>query len=109
MSFESYQYQAIKQHVVIAGLAFRGQISLTGKDRTSYLHGLLTNDIQSLSAGTGCYSAWLSPQGRMLTDMHVLAIEGAILLDVPADQLRPTLERLDQCLFSEDVQISDLS
>ena len=105
---ESYQYHAIKQHAVLGNLAPRGQIGLRGKDRGPYLQGLLTNDIQALTAGTGCYAAWLTPQGRMLTDMHVLEAGDMILLDVPAAQAQPTLQRLDQFLFSEDVQLSDL-
>ena len=58
---------------------------MAGQDRATYLQGLLTNDIPALSPGTGCYSAWLTPQGRMLTDMHVLESGGMILLDVPAE------------------------
>src|SRR6185436_19347307 len=53
-------------------------------------------------------AAWLSPQGRMLTDMHVLQSAGMILLDVPADQASAVLARLDQFLFSEDVRIEPL-
>ncbi len=41
----------------------------------------------------------------MLTDMHVLESDGMILLDVPAEQGQATLERLDQFLFTEDVQL----
>ena len=77
------------------------------KGPRTYLQGLLTNDIEALTAGTGCYSAWLTPQGRMLTDMHVLESGDMMLLDVPADQLQSTLQRLDQFLFSEDVQLAD--
>ena len=63
----------------------RHQIAVAGPDRATYLQGLLTNDIPALTPGTGCYSAWLTPQGRMLTDMHVLESGGMILLDVPAE------------------------
>lgn len=87
----------------------RGRIAVAGRDRASYLQGLLTNDIQALTPGTGCYSAWLTPQGRMLTDLHVLESGDMILLDVPADLVEGTLQRLDQFLFSEDVQLADLS
>jgi folate-binding protein YgfZ len=69
----------------------------------------LTNDIQALTPGTGCYAAWLTPQGRMLTDLHVFESGDMILLDVPADELAATLQRLDQFIFSEDVQLADLS
>jgi folate-binding protein YgfZ len=94
---------------VIGSVAPRSAIGVTGGDRASYLQGLLTNDISSLTAGTGCYAAWLTPQGRMLTDLHVFESGDMILLDVPADLASATLARLDQFLFSEDVQLADLS
>lgn len=111
---ESYQtspddYRALHEHAAIGAIAPRAQIGLTGKDRASYLQGLLTHDIPALQPGMGCYSAWLTPQGRMLTDLHVLEAGDMMLLDVPADQLEPTLRRLDQFLFSEDVQFADLT
>jgi folate-binding Fe-S cluster repair protein YgfZ len=64
---------------------------VAGNDRASFLQGLLTNDIQALKPGEGCYAAWLTPQGRMLTDMHVLESDGMMLLDVPAAQADATL------------------
>jgi folate-binding protein YgfZ len=45
----------------------------------------------------------------MLTDLHVFESGDMILLDVPADELAATLQRLDQFIFSEDVQLADLS
>ena len=82
---------------------------MAGPDRATYLQGLLTNDIPALSPGTGCYSAWLTPQGRMLTDMHVLESGGMILLDVPAETAEATRERLEQFIFTEDVQVDSLA
>ena len=103
------QYRALKERAAIGAIAPRKTIGVAGKDRAGYLQGLLTNDIQALTAGTGCYAAWLTPQGRMLTDLHIFESGDMMLLDVPADVLPATLQRLDQFLFSEDVQLSDLS
>jgi tRNA-modifying protein YgfZ len=110
---ESYQtspgaYGALHESAVTGSIEPRAQIAVAGNDRRAYLQGLLTNEIAALAPGTGCYAAWLTPQGRMLTDMHVLESGDMILLDVPEDQLQPTLQRLDQFLFSEDVQLADL-
>ena len=102
-------YGVIHQEAAIGAVAPRLQIAVAGQDRAAYLQGLLTNDIQALTSGTGCYSAWLSPQGRMLTDMHVLESGGMILLDVPADAVEPTVERLEQFIFSEDVRVGSLA
>jgi len=82
---------------------------VTGGDRRTYLQGLLTNDIEALTAGSGCYAAMLTAQGRMISDMYVDELGDSILLRVPialADQIR---EHLDRFVFSEDVQVADVT
>jgi folate-binding protein YgfZ len=106
---ESAAYSAIFHAAVLGSIAPRGQIAVKGADRAEYLQGLLTNDIPSLTPGTGCYAAWLTPQGRMLTDLHLFQSATMLLLDVPAELVEPTLKRLDEFLFSEDVQIASLA
>jgi folate-binding protein YgfZ len=102
-------YEAIREGAALGSIAPRAAIGLSGADRASYLQGLLTNEIQSLQPGSGCYSAWLTPQGRMITDMHVLQGESMLLLDVPSDLVDSILQRLDQFLFGEDVQLQSLA
>ena len=85
----------------------RGTVAVEGADRASYLQGLLTNDIVALSAGRGCYAAYLTPQGRMIADMRVIETGDAILLDVHASVTDALVDRLSRLIFSEDVQISD--
>ena len=100
---------ALSEGAGIGAVSARAQIAVAGKDRAAYLQGLLTNDIQALTPGTGCYAAWLTPQGRMITDVHVLESGDMILLDVPAELVESLLQRLDQFLFSEDVQFASLA
>lgn len=102
-------YSVIAEGAAIGAVARRGQLAVTGKDRASYLQGLLTNDIQALTPGSGCYAAWLSPQGRMLTDLHVLESGDMLLLDVPADLVEATFARLEQFVFTEDVKIDSFA
>src|SRR6185295_13480483 len=102
-------YRQILETAAIGELAPSVQLAVAGADRATYLQGLLTNDIQALTEGTGCYAAWLTPQGRMLTDMHVLQSSGMILLDVPQAEVAEVLARLDQFLFTEDVRIESLA
>ena len=100
--------RAVRDGAAIGAVSRRAQVAVAGPDRATYLQGLLTNDVQALKPGSGCYAAWLTPQGRMLTDMHVLQSDTMILLDVPADLAAATLARLDQFLFSEDVRLASL-
>jgi folate-binding protein YgfZ len=95
-----------------AGLIERpatGRILLTGADRRSYLQGLLTNDIEALTPATGCYAAMLTAQGRMMTDMRVLELGDAILLDLPLQVTAAIRDHLDRFIFSEDVQVEDVT
>ncbi len=110
MSFDRIRdSEAIRLGAVVGSIAPRAQLAVAGADRAAYLQGLLTNDIQALQPGTGCYAAWLTPQGRMITDLHVLQGDTMALLDVPADLAEPVLQRLDQFLFAEDVQLQSLA
>lgn len=102
-------YSAIHENAVVGAVAPRLPLAVAGPDRAAFLQGLLTQDIQALGPGTGCYALWLSPQGRTLTDMHVLASEGMLLVDVPAETHQATLERLEQFHFSEDVHFESLA
>jgi folate-binding protein YgfZ len=102
-------YRALRETAVIGAIDERRAIAVAGSDRASFLQGLLTNDIQQLTAGTGCYAAWLTPQGRMITDLHVFESGDMIVLDVPVELAPSTLQRLDQFVFSEDVRLEDLA
>lgn len=86
----------------------RGTISVEGADRASFLHGLLTNDVRALEAGDGCYAAWLTPQGRLITDMRLLMLADRLLLGVRATDAPALAARLDRLVFSEDVRIRDV-
>ena len=102
-------YRALIGGAAITAVAPRGRIAVSGRDRASYLQGLLTNYIPALQPGTGCYAAWLTPQGRMTTDMHVLESGDMMLLDVPGSQTDELLQRLDMFIFTEDVQVANLT
>jgi tRNA-modifying protein YgfZ len=102
-------YQQIIEGAAIGEVLPTAQLAVAGNDRASFLQGFLTNDVQLLKSGEGCYAAWLTPQGRMLTDMHVLESDGMMLLDLPASQAEATAARLDQFLFSEDVKLGSLA
>jgi tRNA-modifying protein YgfZ len=86
-----------------------GRILLTGADRRAYLQGLLTNDIEALTPGTGCYAAMLTAQGRMMTDARVLELGDGILLDVPPAVTAAIRDHLDRFIFAEDVVVQDVT
>ncbi len=105
----SHAYQAAREHAASFPRTGRGRIVVSGRDRASYLQGLLTNDIAALGPGQGCYAAYLTPQGRMIADLWVYELGDVILLSVPLAARETVLTRLDQFIFSEDVQLGDVT
>lgn len=73
------------------------------------MQGLLTNDVGALTPNTGCYAAMLNAQGRMLTDMRVLELKGSMLVELPAGVTAAIRDHLERFVFSEDVQVEDVS
>ncbi|HSK38643.1 MAG TPA: hypothetical protein VK943_02640, partial [Arenibaculum sp.] len=102
-------YAAAHQGAALLDRSKRGKLVVNGADRRSYLHAMFTNDIEALVAGTGCYSAYLTPQGRMIADMRVLDLGDVLLLDLDAEVTGEVLQKLDQFVFSEDVQFGDVT
>lgn len=105
----SPDYDAARETAACAERPGRGKIAVAGSDRRTYLHAMVTNDIATLQAGTGCYAAYLTPQGRMITDMRVFELGDLVLLDLPAAVTPAVLAKLDQFIFSEDVKLGDLT
>jgi folate-binding protein YgfZ len=103
------QYLSARNHAGMIDLGARGRIVVNGADRKTFLHALLTNDIALLSAGSGCYAALLTPQGRMVADMNVFELGDVMLIDVRREVKDLLLQRFDQLVFSEDVQLGDVS
>lgn len=87
----------------------RGRIVLSGADRASYLQGLLTNDIAALKAGDGCYSAYLTPQGRMIADLFLYEVGDVMLVTMNGDVRETVAGKFDQFIFTEDVQLGDVT
>jgi tRNA-modifying protein YgfZ len=102
-------YRAARTGAGFVDRSDRGRLVVSGRDRAAYLHGLLTNDIAALKPGQGCYAAYLTPQGRMIADLLVYEIGDVILLTMSGAVVATVLGKLDQFIFSEDVQLGDVT
>lgn len=102
-------YRAARARAALINRSDRGRIIVSGRDRASYLQGLLTNDVGALNAGEGCYSAYLTPQGRMIADLFVYELGDAILVTTEREVKDTVLGKFDQFVFTEDVQLGDVT
>jgi folate-binding protein YgfZ len=102
-------YDAARSSAVVVDRSGEGRLRLTGADRVTWLQGLVTNDVAALQPGQGCYAAYLTPQGRMISDLRILATREALLLDVPTVARATVAARFDQFIITEDVVVEDVT
>src|ERR1700761_1384100 len=99
-------------HKKAAILEDRGVLSVSGEDATSFLQGLLTNDVERLAPSEARYAALLTPQGKILFDMIVVRVPGeepSYLIDCTAAQAADLAKRLGFYKLRAKVAISDQS
>jgi len=59
----------------------RGKLAVTGPQAKPFLQGLVSNDVESLTPGHGCYAAVLTPKGKMIGDLRIHDTGEELLLD----------------------------
>jgi aminomethyltransferase len=100
---------ALLQSAAVAPLESTGWIRVTGSDRVRWLNGMVTNAIQTLAPGEGCYNFVLNAQGRIQGDLTAWMLEDSILLETGRDQLPALMAHLDRFIIMDDVELADVS
>src|ERR687884_9933 len=75
------EYDALHRRAIVVNRGHRGRMRLTGAKAADVLTGLVTNDVNALSAGMGQYAAALTPKGKLVADLRILALEDGFLVD----------------------------
>lgn len=84
----------------------RDVLAITGRDRASFLQGMVTNDVLGLQPGQSCYAFHLDATGHVLADMHVLCLEDRLLLVTEPGMGAALGELLDGYLVMERAKIT---
>ena len=91
--------------VSLVDRAGRGRLALTGPDAKTFLQGQVTNDIEALTPGHGCYAAFLTHKGKMLGDLRVLDAGGELLLSCERVALQPLFNMIRRYKLGSDVEL----
>ncbi len=75
-------------------LADRAVLRLAGDDPRGFLQGLVTQDMDALSAAAPLYAALLTPQGKLLFDFILWDDSDAVLIDCEAPSAAALARRL---------------
>jgi folate-binding protein YgfZ len=104
------QYRALKEGAGLVDRSGRAKFAVRGADAAEFLQGQLTNDIEVLEAGEGCYAALLDRKGHMQADMRVLRLStGDLWLDTEPEAADAVAKHLRMYSIGREVEIEDVS
>jgi tRNA-modifying protein YgfZ len=83
----------------------RGKLALTGAGAVEFLNGQVTNELADLKPGEGRYAAFLTPKGKMLGDLRILAVDGELLLDTERASLQALFDMIRRYKVGYDVEL----
>ncbi|HYB09679.1 MAG TPA: folate-binding protein [Alphaproteobacteria bacterium] len=86
----------------------RACLILSGEDVRNFLQGMISNDIERLSARAALYAGFLTAQGRFLHDIFIAELaDGRIAVDGEAERLDDLKRRLTMYKLRAKVAIAD--
>jgi folate-binding protein YgfZ len=101
------EYRAAREAVALHDASYREALRITGEDRVSFLHGMVTQDVKGLPPGTAAYTALLTAKGAMVADARILRREADLVLDLEPGLGAKVREFLEKYLISEDAELQD--
>lgn len=75
-------------------LTDRAVVSITGEDASSFLQGLVTNDIEKATPEHTVFAALLSPQGKFLFDFFIAKTPDGYVLDTESARRDELIKKL---------------
>jgi folate-binding protein YgfZ len=103
------EYEAIRFSAGLVDLSCVGLVCALGRDRSQYIHRMVSNDIQKLKTGEGCYATLLNHQGRMESDLYAYSLDNELWLECPAAANERVYSNLAKYLVAQDVRLEDRS
>ncbi len=107
------ELRAILTGAAVNPLNDLGWLRITGPDATRWLNGMVTNAVNALAPGEGCYNFLLNAQGRILGDCTIYrdpaSEASAFLLETDASQVNAIQEHLDRFIIMDDVELAKVN
>lgn len=88
----------------------RAIVELSGAEAAEFLQGQVSNDVEALAAGGGCYATLLDHKGKIRTDLRVLRLaDDRLLVDAEGQALPVLLQVFETYSLGRQVSHKDLS
>src|SRR5947199_2907113 len=98
-------YRAVTEACGVLDRSDCGKLALRGAEAKSFLQGQVSNDVEALTPGSGCYAAFLTPKGKMLGDLRILDTGDELLLDTERNALQGLFNMIRRFSIGYDVAL----
>jgi folate-binding protein YgfZ len=105
----SAEYELLREDAGLVDRSGRAKLRLTGAEAAEFLQGQVTNDVEALAPGHGCYAALLNHKGKLRADMRVLRGPDWIWIDAETPGKRPLEHTVETYSLGRDVRWEDLT
>jgi folate-binding protein YgfZ len=102
-------YERLRESAGLVDRSDRGKLLLTGAEAAEYLQGQVTNDVEALAPGQGCYAALLTHKGKVVADMRILRGPDWLWIDTEPHALRALARNVQMYSIGRDVQTTDVT
>jgi folate-binding protein YgfZ len=92
-----------------ADLSHRAVISISGKDRLTWLHALTTQHLENLSPGDWKDALILDAQGHIVEQLFLIDDGEITWIHTEAERVAPLIEYLEKMKFMLEVEVKDQS
>jgi tRNA-modifying protein YgfZ len=99
------EHRALREGCGLVDRSDRGKLALTGSEAKKFLHGQVTNDVEGLAPGEGCYACFLTHKGKMLGDLRVLDRGEELWLDCERAALQGLFNMIRRFKLGMDVEV----
>jgi folate-binding protein YgfZ len=99
------EYELLRTGCGLFDRSERGKLALSGGGAKEFLQGQVSNDVEALVPGTGCYAAFLTPKGKMLGDLRILDAGSELLLDTERSTLQELFNMIRRFSIGYDVEL----
>jgi folate-binding Fe-S cluster repair protein YgfZ len=101
------QYRVMREGAGLLERSERGKLLVHGSETAEFLQGQLTNEVEALAPGRGCYAALLDRKGHIQADLRALRLLDGFWLDTEASGLEPLRRHLETYKVGREVEIID--
>ncbi|MCO5316428.1 MAG: folate-binding protein [Solirubrobacterales bacterium] len=103
------EYRQVREECAVYRPDHRAWITVTGADAAEYLQSQVTNEIESLTPGSGCYALLLNRKGHIQAEMRILRLaDDEFLLETDEAQQPGLFGHLAMYRIGRKVEVAEV-